>query len=62
MNCWFRVVLTEAAYVVFPGNVGTDDTLRDLVASWAKSDASTEMQYQRYGRSRTFSRMTDIRS
>lgn len=24
------------AYVVFPGNVGTNDTLRDLVASWAK--------------------------
>jgi uncharacterized protein YgbK (DUF1537 family) len=27
-------------YVVFPGNVGEDTTLRDLVASWAKPEVS----------------------
>jgi aryl-alcohol dehydrogenase-like predicted oxidoreductase len=36
-------------YVVFPGNVGEVDTLRDLVASWAKEKAG--MQYQRLGKS-----------
>ncbi|CEN60805.1 Putative Voltage-gated shaker-like K channel [Aspergillus calidoustus] len=36
-------------YVVFPGNVGEVDTLRDLVASWAKE--KTGMQYQRLGKS-----------
>lgn len=42
-------------YVVFPGNVGEDTTLRDLVASWAKPEAATSdspaMQYQRLGNS-----------
>ncbi|KAL3486442.1 NADP-dependent oxidoreductase domain-containing protein [Aspergillus germanicus] len=36
-------------YVVFPGNVGEVDTLRDLVASWGKE--KTGMQYQRLGKS-----------
>ncbi|KAL3440670.1 NADP-dependent oxidoreductase domain-containing protein [Aspergillus insuetus] len=36
-------------YVVFPGNVGEVDTLRDLVASWGKE--RTGMQYQRLGKS-----------
>lgn len=36
--CSLRCVTfaNDAAYVVFPGNVGTNETLRDLVASWAK--------------------------
>ncbi|KAH7021474.1 NADP-dependent oxidoreductase domain-containing protein [Microdochium trichocladiopsis] len=45
-------------YVVFPGNVGERDTLRDLVAQWAlpssDKDGATEwpaMQYQRLGTS-----------
>ncbi|EME85433.1 uncharacterized protein MYCFIDRAFT_107282, partial [Pseudocercospora fijiensis CIRAD86] len=41
-------------YVVFPGNVGERDTLRDLVARWAKSknrDSFQPMQYQRLGSS-----------
>lgn len=42
-------------YVVFPGNVGEDTTLRDLVASWAKPDVPQNtppaMQYQRLGSS-----------
>lgn len=42
-------------YVVFPGNVGEDTTLRDLVASWAKPDtlsgSQPAMQYQRLGSS-----------
>lgn len=42
-------------YVVFPGNVGEDTTLRDLVASWAKpetlSSSQPAMQYQRLGSS-----------
>ena len=42
-------------YVVFPGNVGEDTTLRDLVASWAKPEALSAkqpaMQYQRLGSS-----------
>jgi aryl-alcohol dehydrogenase-like predicted oxidoreductase/uncharacterized protein YgbK (DUF1537 family) len=42
-------------YVVFPGNVGEDTTLRDLVASWAKpeepSNNRPDMQYQRLGSS-----------
>ncbi|KAL4940574.1 hypothetical protein BDV06DRAFT_230237 [Aspergillus oleicola] len=37
-------------YVVFPGNVGEGNTLRDLVASWAK-DLKPRMEYQRLGRS-----------
>lgn len=42
-------------YVVFPGNVGEDTTLRDLVASWAKPESPTktqpDMEYQRLGSS-----------
>ncbi|KXT17270.1 hypothetical protein AC579_554 [Pseudocercospora musae] len=41
-------------YVVFPGNVGERDTLRDLVASWAKGQEGSSlqpMQYQRLGSS-----------
>lgn len=42
-------------YVVFPGNVGEDATLRDLVASWAKPEtlfsSQPAMQYQRLGSS-----------
>lgn len=42
-------------YVVFPGNVGEDTTLRDLVASWAKapkaSEVAPKMEYQRLGNS-----------
>ncbi|KAJ5953980.1 hypothetical protein N7501_008259 [Penicillium viridicatum] len=37
-------------YVVFPGNVGEHNTLRDLVASWAK-EAIPRMEYQRLGTS-----------
>lgn len=37
-------------YVVFPGNVGEVNTLRDLVASWAK-EAIPRMEYQRLGTS-----------
>ncbi|CAI7656263.1 unnamed protein product [Penicillium viridicatum] len=37
-------------YVVFPGNVGEVNTLRDLVASWAKQ-AIPRMEYQRLGTS-----------
>lgn len=33
---FFGTFANDAAYVVFPGNVGTNETLRDLVASWAK--------------------------
>lgn len=43
------------AYVVFPGNVGEDTSLRDLVASWAKPEQAAivppAMQYQRLGNS-----------
>lgn len=37
------------AYVVFPGNVGERETLRDLVASWSKVEqpSPAPMQYQR---------------
>jgi len=41
-------------YVVFPGNVGEKDTLRDLVANWAipsPDTAKPPMQYQRLGNS-----------
>lgn len=31
-----EMLANDAAYVVFPGNVGSNETLRDLVASWAK--------------------------
>lgn len=46
----------DITYVVFPGNVGENDTLRDLVARWAKpvalgDTASQPMQYQRLGAS-----------
>ncbi|KAJ5852873.1 hypothetical protein N7534_005416 [Penicillium rubens] len=37
-------------YVVFPGNVGEVNTLRDLVTSWAK-EAKPRMEYQRLGTS-----------
>ncbi|KAL4780080.1 NADP-dependent oxidoreductase domain-containing protein [Aspergillus varians] len=37
-------------YVVFPGNVGEANTLRDLVASWAK-ETKPRMEYQRLGNS-----------
>ncbi|KAL5338192.1 NADP-dependent oxidoreductase domain-containing protein [Aspergillus crustosus] len=37
-------------YVVFPGNVGEVNTLRDLVASWAK-ETKPRMEYQRLGKS-----------
>ncbi|KAL4794061.1 NADP-dependent oxidoreductase domain-containing protein [Aspergillus venezuelensis] len=37
-------------YVVFPGNVGEANTLRDLVASWAK-ESKPRMEYQRLGKS-----------
>lgn len=37
-------------YVVFPGNVGEVNTLRDLVASWAK-EVKPAMEYQRLGKS-----------
>ncbi|KAL2852029.1 NADP-dependent oxidoreductase domain-containing protein [Aspergillus pseudoustus] len=36
-------------YVVFPGNVGEVDTLRDLVAAWGKE--KPRMEYQRLGKS-----------
>ncbi|KAL2808878.1 NADP-dependent oxidoreductase domain-containing protein [Aspergillus granulosus] len=36
-------------YVVFPGNVGEVDTLRDLVAEWGKE--KPRMEYQRLGKS-----------
>jgi aryl-alcohol dehydrogenase-like predicted oxidoreductase len=42
-------------YVVFPGNVGEDTSLRDLVAGWAKPEQAAigppAMQYQRLGNS-----------
>lgn len=40
-------------YVVFPGNVGDDDTLCNLVANWAcqSKESAAPMQYQRLGRS-----------
>jgi len=42
-------------YVVFPGNVGEDTTLRDLVASWEKPEVPPArrpaMEYQRLGSS-----------
>lgn len=42
-------------YVVFPGNVGEDTTLRDLVASWEKPESPSSvppaMQYQKLGSS-----------
>ncbi|KXS98718.1 hypothetical protein AC578_10497 [Pseudocercospora eumusae] len=44
----------DLPYVVFPGNVGERDTLRDLVASWAKGPECSSlqpMQYQRLGNS-----------
>ncbi|KAL4926184.1 NADP-dependent oxidoreductase domain-containing protein [Aspergillus undulatus] len=41
---------TKIPYVVFPGNVGEVDTLRDLVSSWAK-EKTPRMEYQRLGRS-----------
>ncbi|KAK4499712.1 hypothetical protein PRZ48_010230 [Zasmidium cellare] len=44
----------DITYVVFPGNVGDNTTLRDLVARWAKSAGSRSpppMQYQRLGSS-----------
>ncbi|KAL4866216.1 hypothetical protein BDV12DRAFT_210657 [Aspergillus spectabilis] len=37
-------------YVVFPGNVGEANTLRDLVASWAK-ETKPRMEYQCLGKS-----------
>ncbi|KAL4999461.1 NADP-dependent oxidoreductase domain-containing protein [Aspergillus recurvatus] len=37
-------------YVVFPGNVGEVDTLRDLVVTWAK-ETKPRMEYQRLGKS-----------
>ncbi|KAL3458877.1 NADP-dependent oxidoreductase domain-containing protein [Aspergillus heterothallicus] len=36
-------------YVVFPGNVGEVDTLRDLVAAWGKE--KPRMEYRRLGKS-----------
>ncbi|KAF2164287.1 hypothetical protein M409DRAFT_37077 [Zasmidium cellare ATCC 36951] len=46
----------DITYVVFPGNVGDNDTLQDLVARWAKPATHHEaslapMQYQRLGTS-----------
>ncbi|GIZ41881.1 hypothetical protein CKM354_000517000 [Cercospora kikuchii] len=45
----------DIPYVVFPGNVGERDTLRDLVADWAKPEqvdsVPAPMQYQRLGNS-----------
>ncbi|KAK6378880.1 hypothetical protein LTS17_006583 [Exophiala oligosperma] len=41
-------------YVVFPGNVGDKDTLRELVAGWAKSKPNQNippMRYRRLGKS-----------
>lgn len=47
----FRIKANRSsAYVVFPGNVGEEATLRDLVASWAKVDDLNDipaMQYKR---------------
>ncbi|KAL4987945.1 NADP-dependent oxidoreductase domain-containing protein [Aspergillus falconensis] len=37
-------------YIVFPGNVGEVDTLRDLVAAWA-NETKPRMEYQRLGKS-----------
>ncbi|KAL4915696.1 NADP-dependent oxidoreductase domain-containing protein [Aspergillus aurantiobrunneus] len=37
-------------YVVFPGNVGEANTLRDLVAAWGK-ETKPRMEYQRLGKS-----------
>lgn len=40
--------LTLSAYVVFPGNVGEADTLRDLVANWSLQPKVAQMQHSRY--------------
>ena len=51
MFYWLLLGVTVLPYVVFPGNVGEKDTLRDLVANWARPDSAEvgapAMQYQR---------------